>query len=193
MRSATYKLSLPSQGSGLMSGGDMLSSCWHPISWGPILPISYPSLCALAREKERPQVRVPSQRVVRRGVRAAADSKAGAWGRRQCSAEANSSEVILYEYSDDGHTGNQAVSARKRDLCVRIRQTTDIMLNERTWHSLLLNSLQVYHFGYLSLCFLCFLFSPWEYVWRSRIKTEREDVKAATIDQGGWFGCKIIL
>lgn len=49
------------------------------------------------------------------------------------------------------------------------------------------NSLHVYHFGYLSLCFL---FVPLEYVWRSRIKREREDIKAAAIDQGGWLDVK---
>lgn len=35
--------------------------------------------------------RAPSQWVVCRAVRAAADLKAGAWGRRQCSAQSNSS------------------------------------------------------------------------------------------------------
>lgn len=49
------------------------------------------------------------------------------------------------------------------------------------------NSVHVYHFGYLSLCFL---FIPLEYVWRSRIKREREDIKARAIDQGGWLEVK---
>ena len=45
--------------------------------------------------------------------------------------KSNNSHVPLDEGHDNRHTGNKAASARKWGLCVRLGETTDILLNAK--------------------------------------------------------------
>lgn len=143
----------------------MLGSCWLPIPQGPPCPSHH--LHDLAGEKGQPQVSAQCP-----GVQGSEGSSSfeGSDLRSQRMLCFSQQQQCHSRCIQNGHTGDQAVSARKTIMCTRWVDPLILYWMKRNQ----LNSSKIYHFCYFSLCFL---FNPLEYAWKSRITREREDKK----------------